>query len=149
MVGVIIGGIIGVVSTLIGTIVSWILIISGKIKFDVSDVVIEKPNHMTPSSSLEFTIVAFNKKRDKYGINSCKIIIEYEDGTRNEFGAIFTPEDSRNELYELANIEGRTIKTIKYKQDGIGIPSDIHFKIYLEYKLNGKRKKELLLIYKS
>ena len=55
--------------------------------------------------TISFEVVLFNDKRDRGGINNCKVISEFDSGTSTEFISLFSIENDKDELTELINVD--------------------------------------------
>ncbi len=102
--------------------------------------------------SIGFEVVAYNNKMNICGIDDCKLYIEYGNGIITQPNSIFGEEV--NNLDELLNIEAKTTKKAQYRMSEIMMTEEMEksFKVYLEYKINGKkrRKKKLhVMTYKE
>ena len=160
--------IVGVVATLLGQILGWGLgLITNKIgKLHVSveyayyDIKYQEEYATVESTMpnvnelkyignkkdymiIEFVVVVFNNKFNTLGINNCKVYIEYDNRERHEVFSLIADGSEVNELENLLNIDAKTTKKAKYRQRHLFINPDKErdkFKIFLEYKINGKKK---------
>lgn len=131
---------IAIVSSLLGTVVGWLLNTInnhfGKIKISFENVIDsftydeilqtadksskiptvrvvgKQPNSIT----CEFEIIVFNNKYITSGINNCKVYLEYGDGIKVKFGQLFHADSDVNEFEKLLNIESKTAKKVRYNE---------------------------------
>ena len=136
---VLVNGIFGIAGAVIGAIITWILTIAsenrGKLRIGISNPAYENDGG---TCTISFEVVVFNDKRDKSGINSCKVVVDYDTGTRTDFIPVFKTDEDRDDFNELLNIDAKTFKIAKYHKSGIEQSGNT--KYYFEYGLNGKKK---------
>ena len=132
----IIGGVFAIIGTVLGWLLTLIATNSGKVYVSINDAHYSNDGTCT----IEFEVVVFNNKRDKSGLNSCKVTTVYDDGTVGEFRPIFSDDATINELDELLNIDAKTVKKARYRQSGV--ESSLNTDYYFEYIINGEKKKK-------
>lgn len=149
---------IGVIGTLVGTILGWILNIlsenKGKIIINVDQISVEvqKGEMIEKNICLDLSLSILNNKKVRSGINNCDIIIETYTGKQVSFlRKILRYKDDVNELEKALNIESNALQKVYVHQTLSLLFSQIDIqrehKIYLEYTVNGKRTPKKLLIY--
>ena len=149
---------IGVIGTLLGTILGWILNIlsenKGKIIISVDHISVEvqKEERIDKNICLDLNLSILNNKRVRSGINNCDIIIETYNGQRISFlRKIFRYKNDVNELEKALNIESNTLQKVHINQTLSLIWNRLdvekEYKIFLKYTINGKRTPKKLLIY--
>lgn len=166
--------IIGVFSTLIGTILGWILNelsnSLGKISIRVSYlniqpqyreqfVSIDKLDNMDrqkyvgqyiASIHVSCSLIVTNNKKNDSGINGGRICIKNKSNKKwIDYGAL-DMIGNESELDELLNIKGKTTKKIKIERDipvcGWDNIQKGEYEVYFKYKVNGERKERKYLI---
>ncbi|WP_312448502.1 hypothetical protein [Lacrimispora sp.] len=131
----IIGGVFAIVGTVLGWLLTLIATNSGKIHVSINDSVCK---HAGGAYTISFEVVVFNNKRDKCGLNNCKVILVDNDGGSGEFIPMFTESENMNEFDKLLNIDAKTIKKARYHQTSIEYSKS---RYYFQYIINGKKKK--------
>lgn len=139
----IIGGVFAIIGTVLGWLLTLIATNYGKIHVNINDVQYSNDGTCT----IEFTVIVFNNKRDKSGLNSCKVITLYDNGTTGEFRPIFSDETTVNEFDELLNIDAKTVKKARYRQSGVESSQNPNY--YFEYIINGAKKKQKVIIFSN
>ena len=168
--------IISVCSTMLGTVLGWLLnSLSnsiGKIKICTceADAEIKKrPVYKTGSIEnnvvhqqyigqepesiiVDFSLLVTNKKAISCGINGCRVYIKGKNKKEYIFNEIFKNENSINEFDTLLNIEGKMTKKVRFRQENIlWTEKDIDkygYEIWLEYRINGKTRLKKYIIKK-
>ncbi len=136
---VLVNGLFGIAGAVVGSIITWVLTVAsenrGKLRISISNAAYDNDGG---TCTINFEVVVFNDKRDKSGINGCKVVADYDTGTRTDFLPVFKTDEDRDEFSELLNIDAKTFRMAKYHKSGIEQSGNT--KYYFGYRLNGQKK---------
>ena len=134
----------GVIGTLLGTILGWVLgILSqmGKIKLEFEDIQVEKSaDSRSGDIGVSFLLRVINNKSRPFGMNSVNLYI-INNKNRKDFGPnIFSDTQEINEFDQLLNIPAKETKEVRFQSvlTCLNPENMTKYKIYMEYKFNGK-----------
>lgn len=141
--------IVGIIGTLLGTILGWILgLLSqiGRIKLEFDDVNVElkeiTSGCKTQNMRIQFLMRVINNKSRSFGMNSIKVYLLKNNKDRVDVGLnIFDDMSESIEFDKLLNISAKETMEIEFRcSTTILNPEDIEkYKIYIQYKFNGKK----------
>lgn len=105
--------------------------------------------------TIKFTAVVLNNKNQFSGINNCKVYLKYSDRDPIDVtnGFMIVDKDMVNEFDSLLNIDAKTAKKARFHQSYLFV-GDMktwgkEYSIYLEYKINGSKKKRSMTVFES
>lgn len=160
--------VIGIIGTLLGTIIGWGLNLlsnsSGKLDISIVRCACHfydiKKNKIIPfyenpySGFIDMQIRVTNFKNHMIGLNNYQIQVEYEE-KREKIIDIFQDEDGKigDNLEELTNLPAYYSKTIYFAHNWIFIPESEKlkngFRIVMTYHINGKKKEYNKILYEQ
>ncbi len=149
--------IIGVIGTLIGTVLGWELSRVGKVIVDISDVDINFFKFNPPQDYMnligeenpdgivaKFSIAVINRKGIPCSFLEKEVILEYQDEKVAIDCDIFNFQNSDDELEPLLNVDAYSTVKVNYNKSYTILPHPEKlkkgYKLYLQYRLNGRKR---------
>lgn len=156
--------VIGVIGTLLGTILGWGLARIGRTIINIKDVdinffVFNPPQDYVKNDAVpdgvvvKFTVVAINRKGVPCSFNDCAVVLEYGDEKVKIDLDIFSSQLDNDELENLLNIDAFSTQKVKYDKSYTLLPHSEKlkngYKIYMQYRMNGSFRLYKKIIHKE